>query len=301
MIYRYFVDIVSIFKSIYIKFDVNSNDLEKKRIKDVLQPEDIRNFLTFIHKREKNNQNDLHTLFFDFLEYEHQKKEEVDKNYQKNAQYLENLRKAGRATTKNAYVFFSTMYNHSIFKDSKKTNTNGSLTNTGNTTKRNLIIIEILENFILDDGSDNYIVDIEKMKILLPKTMNITNAYVKRFVYTGISSLNKAVNKRKNKSNAFLQHKLLNKIVGSVVRLDKVIDGDGNSDPLQSEEARKANKFDLEENEDDFYPTLSDILKKMLTEVGENIRNTEKKILEEENKLKKKKGNSTSDENTVSN
>ena len=51
-------------------------------------------------------------------------------------------------------------------------------------------------------------------------------SFIKRLVHTDIASLNKAVNRRKNKGNAFLQHKLLNKIVGSVIRLDKVIDAE---------------------------------------------------------------------------
>ena len=158
----------------------------------------------------------------------------------------------------------------------------------GRIIKRNLIIIEILENFLIDDGSDNFIVDIDKMKILLPKTMNINNAYIKRLVHTDIASLNKAVNKRKNKGNAFLQHKLLNKIVGSVIRLDKVIDAEGNIDPLQSEEAKKLNKFEIEENEDDFYSTLEDLLRNISHDITENIRETELKIIEEDNKNKNK-------------
>ena len=127
------------------------------------------------------------------------------------------------------------------------------------------------------------------MKILLPKTMNINNSYIKRLVHTDIASLNKAVNKRKNKGNAFLQHKLLNKIVGSVIRLDKVIDAEGYNDPLQSEEAKKLNKFEIEDNEDDFYTTLEDLIRNISNEVADNIHETELKISEEENQNKIKK------------
>ena len=60
-------------------------------------------------------------------------------------------------------------------------------------------LIEILENFLIDDGTDNFIVDIEKLKMLLPKTMNINNSYIKRILHTDINSLAKAVNKLKQK------------------------------------------------------------------------------------------------------
>ena len=127
------------------------------------------------------------------------------------------------------------------------------------------------------------------MKMLLPKTMNINNSYIKRLVHTDISSLNKAVNKRKNKDNAFLQHKLLNKIVGSVVRLDKIINAEGNTDPLQSEEAKKKYQFDLKDNEDDFYQTLEKLLSKISDEMKENIKTMEKNMIEEEKKKHQKK------------
>jgi hypothetical protein len=45
-------------------------------------------------------------------------------------------------------------------------------------------MIQILENFLIDDGSDNYIVDIQKFKMLLPKTWHIDDRYIKRLVFT---------------------------------------------------------------------------------------------------------------------
>jgi len=264
-------------KTMFLTNDLKTYSNEKNRIKDYITKYDIRNFLQFIHKREKTEQNDLHTLFIDFLEFEKEKKAEIDKEFKNQAIYLHKLRHAGKTPLKREIISLG-MYKHN---NSNKENEFG-----GRIIKRNLIIIEILENFLIDDGSDNFIVDIDKMKILLPKTMNINNAYIKRLVHTDIASLNKAVNKRKNKGNAFLQHKLLNKIVGSVIRLDKVIDAEGNIDPLQTEEAKKINKFEIEENEDDFYSTLEDLLRNISHDITQNIRETELKILEEDNKNK---------------
>jgi hypothetical protein len=262
----------------FLTIDISNYSNEKNRIKDYITKYDIRNFLQFIHKREKTEQNDLHTLFIDFLEFEKEKKAEIDKEFKNQAIYLHKLRHAGKTPLKREIISLG-MYKS---KNNSKEEIGGRII------KRNLIIIEILENFLIDDGSDNFIVDIDKMKILLPKTMNINNAYIKRLVHTDIASLNKAVNKRKNKGNAFLQHKLLNKIVGSVIRLDKVIDAEGNNDPLQTEEAKKLNKFEIEDNEDDFYTTLEDLLRNISNEVADNIHETEIKIAEEENKNKLK-------------
>ena len=282
-IFLYVRDICLLFSTVFITVDFNAYDVEKKRIKEFFKPDDIRNFLQFIHKREKAEQNDLHNLFIDYLDFEHQKKAETDKDFKNQVLYLHKLRNAGKTTTKKAYISISSIYTNN--KMNKKNETGL----TGRITKRNLIIIEILENFIIDDGSDNFIVDINKMKMLLPKTMNINNSYIKRLVHTDISSLNKAVNKRKNKDNAFLQHKLLNKIVGSVVRLDKIINAEGNTDPLQSEEAKKKYQFDLKDNEDDFYQTLEKLLSKISDEMKENIKTMEKNMIEEEKKKHQKK------------
>ena len=282
LLYIYFRDLYELFKTMFLTIDINNYSNEKNRIKDFINKNDIRNFLQFIHKREKTEQNDLHTLFMDFLEFEKEKKAETDKEFKNQALYYHKLRNAGKTTLKREIISLGSLYR------SSKDNPNQENELGGRFIKRNLIIIEILENFLIDDGSDNFIVDIDKMKILLPKTMNINNAYIKRLVHTDIASLNKAVNRRKNKGNAFLQHKLLNKIVGSVIRLDKVIDAEGNNDPLQTEEAKKLNKFEIEENEDDFYSTLEDLLRNISNEVAENIHETELKISEEENKNKLK-------------
>ena len=283
LIYIYCRDLLELFKTMFLTIDISNYSNEKNRIKDFINKNDIRNFLQFIHKREKTEQKDLHTLFMDFLEFEKEKKAETDKEFKNQAIYYHKLRNAGKTVLKREIINLGSLY-HSNKDTSNKEKEFG-----GRFTKRNLIIIEILENFLIDDGSDNFIVDIDKMKILLPKTMNINNSYIKRLVHTDIASLNKAVNKRKNKGNAFLQHKLLNKIVGSVIRLDKVIDAEGYNDPLQSEEAKKLNKFEIEDNEDDFYTTLEDLIRNISNEVADNIHETELKISEEENKNKIKK------------
>lgn len=288
LIYIFIRDLLMLFRTIFLSIDVNAYDLEKKRIKEFITPDDIRNFLKFIHKREKTEQNDLHTIFINYLEFEHELMAEMDQDFKNQTNYLQKLRNAGKSGTKKISVSLSSIYSKTINKMSKD-NKKEEIGLSDRATKRNLIIIEILENFLIDDGSENFIVDIEKMKLLLPKTMNINNAFIKRLVHTDSASLNKAFNKRKNKANEFLQHKLLNKIVGSIVRLDKVIDAEANYDPLSTDEEKKLNRFDIEENEDDFYVTLEELLKKIGDDVSDNIKGMEEKLLEEESKYKSMK------------
>jgi hypothetical protein len=114
--------------------------------------------------------------------------------------------------------------------------------------KKNFIIIEILENFLIDEGSDNGIIDIEKLKLLLPKSMNIDNAYIKRLGHTDINSLNKAVNKLKLEKNLFLHYQILNQIVQKAIRLDNEID----SEIIKNLRLKRTQKETLNNNKDFF-------------------------------------------------
>ena len=147
------------------------------------------------------------------------------------------------------------------------------------------MIIQILQNFVIKgERNDIFIVDIEKMKMLLPITMNINNSYMKRLLYTNITTLNKAVSKKKNKANPFLQHKMLNVIASSVIRLNSLIDGEVNTDPLQTDEAKAKYDVDIQDNEDNFYSEIADLLEKMEIDITESVKKEEKLLYAEEQK-----------------
>ncbi len=42
----------------------------------------------------------------------------------------------------------------------------------------------MLENYLIDNESNNFIINIDKTKILLSKITNINNSYINRLVYT---------------------------------------------------------------------------------------------------------------------
>ncbi len=221
LVYIYIRDIFYVFKTIFLKSNKKEN--VTNRIKNSLKPDDVVIFLKFIHSRRKDDPNDIHSLFLDYLLFEQQKKAENDNRLKEKTDYISKLNIAAknledkRNSNKTSKILrFHNLKNRN-FPETKISS---------NHIKKNLIIIEILENFLIEDGTNNCAIDIDKVKMLLPKSLNIDNSYIKRLLYTHVNSLNKAVNKLKSKKNLFLQYQLLNKIVQSAIRLDKDIDSE---------------------------------------------------------------------------
>ena len=68
-----------------------------------------------------------------------------------------------------------------------------------------------------------------------------------------------------------MQNKLLNKIVGATIRLDYFVDNEDKFDPLHKEIDRKKHKFEVDENEDDFYTELYNLLNKISIDIKSSI------------------------------
>jgi len=245
-------EVYSMFLTVFQPFDVITT--EKDRIKKYMNEDDVILFLQFIHNRSKEDKNDLHTLFIQFLLFEQEKKAERDATIKEKSYYLDKINNAAQKNSKIKAKRTSSSYfvvsktrieglkirdsNSSISKKSDDVckNQNNQEKVSGTFVKRNIIIIEILENFLIDDGSDNYIVDLEQLKMLLPKTWNIDNSYIKRLVYTNITSVNRAVTKLKSSKNTILREQLLNKISIYMIELDKSVD---NEKIIQTEKNNK--------------------------------------------------------------
>jgi len=248
LIYIYLRDIYYVVKTIFLKSNKKEN--VTNRIKNSLKPNDVVIFLKFIHSRKTDEPNDIHSLFLDYLLFEQQKKAENDNRLKERTDYISKLNIAAKNIRDK---MISNKPSIALKLKPEKNNYFSVSKNSSNNIKKNLIIIEILENFVIQDGTNNGSIDIDKLKMLLPKSLNIDNSYIKRLLYTHINSLNKAVNKLKSKKNLFLQYQLLNKIVQSTIRLDKEIDSEiMKSIRLQKSEVLKeinANE-DFERNEE---------------------------------------------------
>ena len=92
--------------------------------------------------------------------------------------------------------------------------------------RKNLMIIEILENFLIEDDNGGSYVDIDKMRKLLPKTMTVQNYHLRRLIHSDVHALSQAMAELKSSKNTFLQYQLLNKIMGNAQRLDKELDAE---------------------------------------------------------------------------
>ena len=181
-----------------------------ERIKSFINKEDIQIFLDFIHLRSKTQDNSLNCIFIDYLEHVRMKKMENDNVLKEKTEYLEKLNMYSKSRNLNSSTLM--IANH-LSKEKQSS-----------AIKKNLIIIEILENFLVENDTEEFLVDIDKLKMLLPKGLIINDEYIKRLIYTDISSINNAVNKLKSKKNKFLQYQLINKITNSALKIDKDID-----------------------------------------------------------------------------
>ena len=61
--------------------------------------------------------------------------------------------------------------------------------------------------------------------MILPYTMNINSDYIKTLIFTNISNIQRALNKKKKKENTFIESKKLNRMAGAIIRLNKAFDG----------------------------------------------------------------------------
>ena len=245
--YIYIRDIFYLLFNIYRKAQSKISDFE--RIKKNLPKEDVITFLKFIHSniKEENKQN-LHKLFLAYLDFE--ASEEAQKNavLKKQKEYLDILNKPLSQTV------ISKNINNNILLYNKSFEKKNISKNYVRIIRKNLMIIEILSSFLINDENGTGLIDIEKMKKLFPFTMNIKNYHLERFIHCNIHVLNQVMEKVKIRKSTFIQYQLLNRIMSSVQRLDKEIDSELFKIQRMREislniEKKNENKFESE-NED---------------------------------------------------
>ncbi len=245
--YIYIRDIFYLLFNIYRKAQSKISEFE--RIKKNLPKEDVITFLKFIHSniKEENKQN-LHKLFLAYLDFE--ASEEAQKNavLKKQKEYLDILNKPLSQTV------ISKNINNNILLYNKSFEKKNISKNYVRIIRKNLMIIEILSSFLINDENGTGLIDIEKMKKLFPFTMNIKNYHLERFIHCNIHVLNQVMEKVKIRKSTFIQYQLLNRIMSSVQRLDKEIDSELFKIQRMREislnfEKKNENKFESE-NED---------------------------------------------------
>ncbi len=261
LLYIFVRDLYYIITSVFKKIHIGENSMG--RIRKYLTPEDVIVFLEYIHSKNNNSNTDLHVIFNEYIIFEQNIK------MQRNARLKENLKYLRRMKTKDGKLHAN------LFIYNTKINQNYDNSYTGRYMKKNLIIIETLENFVTDEThKDSSVkkVDIEKLKMLLPKTKNVDNSFMNRLIYTDICSLNKALNKLKYKRDYFLQFTNMNKIVTKAIKLDKEIDKEVMKfyRRKQVELAIKRENYIDEMEEYSFVEQFHNLLNKMKISVEDN-------------------------------
>jgi hypothetical protein len=220
-LFRIFLrDKLLVLKNIFTKIKLNSNE---KKLRKCIRPNEVQTFLEFIHSRGKDKSNDLQTLFQDFIDYDLKKKALDSFEIREKVNYIDKLNEALSFNNLHRRVNHSSLF---LYKNS--TNDlyarNDYLKEFRRICKRNLIILEILENFLIDESRETQFVDVDKLVNLLPRTNKIDTSYMKRLIYTNINLLNKAITKLMPKEVKDQQTILLDKSVKSVQILDQFID-----------------------------------------------------------------------------
>jgi hypothetical protein len=180
IIFNYFLNLFFLCSTIFNNFDKEELN-EKRRIKESITTKEIEKFMQFIHSREHKDKEDLQTLFRNFLLWENDKS---DKNTRRFSNYIKKITHIGETKARNINFTLIGLNNKNTRKSFKKNSSSFSFVFSSRIYKRNIIIIEILQNFLIDNSY--FIVDIEKMKMILPYTMNINNEYKKTLIYTNI-------------------------------------------------------------------------------------------------------------------
>ena len=215
LLYIHLRDFCNLFAYIFIESEEKGDQFE--RIRKNMTDQDIVIFLKFIHSPQALQYNeDVHSLFMAYLDFESNQKIEMNQELQDKKKYLNKISKSGGKNNDQTKIM---MYNN--------LESNGENVSTIYTAyiRKNLMIIEILENFVLDgEELENSYVNVEKMRKLLPLTLNIKNHHLRRLIHSDVRSLITAMSKVNTTKLSFTQYQLINKVMAISRRLDKDID-----------------------------------------------------------------------------
>ena len=224
LIYIFLRDIVYCFFFLFNEPEKKKDDFQ--RVRENISNRDVVIFLKFIHSNMAlENSQDIHTLFMSYLDFEASEKTELNDHVKKAKEYMKKLgrtQKPDELKKKSAQIESKTVMLYNNLEEGE----HASAIYT-KYIRKNLMIIEILENFLIEDDNNNgSFVDIDKMRKLLPKTMTIKNYHLRRLIHSDIHGLSQAMLKLKASKNAFWQYQLMNRIMSSAQRLDKEIDSE---------------------------------------------------------------------------
>ena len=211
LIYIYFRDIFYCIINVFVENEGKISEL--KRIKKNISNEDVIIFLKFIHSNIKpEDKKDIHTLFLAYLYFESNEKAQINEELKRRNEYLKK-------------VDHTKLDKKVMLVENISEGENASKAYTSHI-RKNLMILEILENFVTEKEFGKKYVELETMRKLLPQTVVIHNSHLRRLIYNNIHALNQAMEKLKVSKNTFLQYQIVNSIISSAQKLDKDLDSE---------------------------------------------------------------------------
>ena len=209
---------------IYMFIEIERKDDEFLRMTKNLTDQDVINIFKFIHSQKAmESRNDVHSMFMAYLDFEKEELGEPKPNQDLKRENTIGTSKLGKVGTK------------IVKRDTKLDNPqNNKLTksiliqndDTDMTTKirKNLMVIETLENFAInDDNITQSSVNVIKMRKILPLVYNVKKKHFNRLVYSHVSILGGMSKSKENKNN-FRRYLLTKQIIDYAINIDKQID-----------------------------------------------------------------------------
>ena len=210
LFFIYLRDIFLCFRYVF-EYPKNLKQNDLSRIHNNITNKDIVIFLKFIHSLKENDKKDIHSLFMSYLQYEESKK--LNEKLKKKSEYLKKVENEQNEKSDIKKI---------IFYDNNK----NVVKKYTSIIRKNLMILEFLENFIVVDEHGNEKVEIDIMKKLFPLTMKIKNNHLRRLLYHNIHSVYLVITKLNSDKDNFNQYQIINKIISCAQKLDKDIDTD---------------------------------------------------------------------------
>lgn len=207
---------------------IDRKDDEFLRKTKNLTDKDVLNIFRFIHSpRAVESRNDVHSMFVAFLDFEKEENELENKNINGKNQKLKSSdigiskspKKLSKKDTKKEEDLQNKISTRNILIQTAD--------NSGDMTtkiRKNLMLIETLENFTFNDDSDTTpSVNLSKMRKLLPLVYNIKKKHINRLVFSHVSIM-EAMSKTSESKINFRQYLLTKQIIECAANIDKQID-----------------------------------------------------------------------------
>ena len=223
---------------LYIFIEIERKDDKFLRMTKNLTDQDVLNIYKFIHSPKAiDAKGDVHSMFVAYLDFEKEEIGDVKSVTELRHDNTIKLTKAGTKLTKK-----ETQTQEAQNKIAKNILIQNNETDMTTKIRKNLMMIETLENFVInDDNITPASVNVVKMRKLLPLVYNVKKTHYNRLVYSHVSVLGSMSKIKENKIN-FRQYLLTKQIIDCAINIDRHIDIEINRLQRKAIEGKKNKK-----------------------------------------------------------